>query len=241
MNTKSKKFLNFLKNTESLLKNKKLYTFKSLLNFIEDKKNSDTDYKILNTQIRTMTMIDLLIRTESLLKGHFELSSGLHSNQYFQCAKLLQYPEYAEKTGKQLAELFDANKIDAVLGPALGGIIIGYETAKALGKKSIFTERKDGIMTLKRGFHINKGARVIIIEDVITTAKSTMESIKIIESFGGNIAGIGCIVDRSKGQTALKIESLIQIDPEIYTPEECPMCKLGQSIEKPGSRTQVAE
>jgi len=241
MSTKSKKFLNFLKTTENLIKNKKLHTFKSLLNFIEDKKNSDTDYKILNTQIRTMTMIDLLIRTESLLKGHFELSSGLHSNQYFQCAKLLQYPEYAEKTGKQLAELFDANKIDAVLGPALGGIIIGYETAKALGKKSIFTERKDGIMTLKRGFHINKGDRVIIIEDVITTAKSTMESIKIIESFGGNIAGIGCIVDRSKRQTALKIESLIQIDPEIYTPEECPMCKLGQSIEKPGSRTQVAE
>ena len=234
MSTKSKKFLNFLKTTENLIKNKKLHTFKSLLNFIEDKKNSDTDYKILNTQIRTMTMIDLLIRTESLLKGHFELSSGLHSNQYFQCAKLLQYPEYAEKTGKQLAELFDANKIDAVLGPALGGIIIGYE-------KSIFTERKDGIMTLKRGFHINKGDRVIIIEDVITTAKSTMESIKIIESFGGNIAGIGCIVDRSKRQTALKIESLIQIDPEIYTPEECPMCKLGQSIEKPGSRTQVAE
>ena len=241
MSTKSKKFLNFLKTTENLIKNKKLHTFKSLLNFIEDKKNSDTDYKILNTQIRTMTMIDLLIRTESLLKGHFELSSGLHSNQYFQCAKLLQYPEYAEKTGKQLAELFDANKIDAVLGPALGGVIIGYETAKALGKKSIFTERKDGIMTLKRGFHINKGDRVIIIEDVITTAKSTMESIKIIESFGGNIAGIGCIVDRSKRQTALKIESLIQIDPEIYTPEECPMCKLGQSIEKPGSRTQVAE
>ena len=241
MSTKSKKFLNFLKTTENLIKNKKLHTFKSLLNFIEDKKNSDTDYKILNTQIRTMTMIDLLIRTESLLKGHFELSSGLHSNQYFQCAKLLQYPEYAEKTGKQLAELFDANKIDAVLGPALGGIIIGYETAKALGKKSIFTERKDGIMTLRRGFHINKGEKVLIIEDVITTAKSTMESIKIIESFGGNIAGIGCIVDRSKRQTALKIESLIQIDPEIYTPEECPMCKLGQSIEKPGSRTQVAE
>ncbi|HBG49256.1 MAG TPA: orotate phosphoribosyltransferase [Cyanobacteria bacterium UBA9971] len=188
-----------------------------------------------------MSMIDLLIRTGSLLKGHFELSSGLHSNQYFQCAKLLQYPEYAEKAGKQLAALFDASKIDVVLGPALGGVIIGYETAKALGKKSIFTERKDGIMTLRRGFHINKEDRVLVIEDVITTAKSTIESIKIIESFGGKIAGIGCIVDRSSGQTSLKIESLIQIDPEIYSPEECPMCKLGQNIEKPGSRTQIIE
>jgi len=241
MNTKSKNFLNFLKTTENLIKNKKLYIFKSLLNFIEDKNNSDADYKILSTQIRTMTMIDLLIRTESLLKGHFELSSGLHSNQYFQCARLLQYPEYAEKAGKQLAALFDTSKIDVVLGPAMGGVIIGYETAKSLGKKSIFTERKDGIMTLRRGFHINKGDRVLVIEDVITTAKSTIESIKIIESFGGKIAGIGCIVDRSKGQTPLVIKSLIQIDPEIYSPEECPMCKLGQSIEKPGSRTQIIE
>jgi len=241
MNTKSKNFLNFLKNTENLIKNKKFYTFKSLLNFIEEKKNSDTDYRNLNTQIRTMSMIDLLIRTGSLLKGHFELSSGLHSNQYFQCAKLLQYPEYAEKAGKQLAALFDASKIDVVLGPALGGVIIGYETAKSLGKKSIFTERKDGIMTLRRGFNINKGDRVLVIEDVITTAKSTMESIEIIKSFGGKIAGIGCIVDRTSGQTSLKIESLIQIDPEIYFPEECPMCKLGQSIEKPGSRTQIIE
>lgn len=188
-----------------------------------------------------MTIIDLLIKTKSMLKGHFELSSGLHSNQYFQCAKVLQYPEYAENLGKQIAALFDTNQIDIVLGPALGGVIIGYETAKSLGKKSVFTERKDGIMLLRRGFEINKGDRVLVIEDVITTAKSTLESVKIIESFGGEVAGIGCIVDRSKGKTDLKIKSLLQIDPEIYTPEECPMCKAGQNVEKPGSRTQITE
>lgn len=185
-------------------------------------------------------MIDLLIKTESLLKGHFELSSGFHSSQYFQCAKLLQYPEYAKKAGKQLAELFDADKIDIVLAPAMGGVIIGYETAAGLGKKSIFTERNDGIMTLRRGFCVNKGDRILVVEDVITTAKSTRETIEVIESFGGEIAGIGCIVDRSKNQTGLKIKALLQIDPEIYSPDECPMCKSGQSIEKPGSRTKIS-
>lgn len=182
-------------------------------------------------------MIDLLIKTESLLKGHFELSSGMHSNQYFQCAKLLQYPEYAEKTGKQIAKLFNPQQIDAVLGPAIGGLIISYETARAIGKKSIFTERKDGIMSLRRGFNINQGDKILIVEDVITTAKTTQETIKVIKNLGGKIAGIGCIVDRSQGKTGLEIKSLLEIDPEIYTPEQCPMCKAGQSVEKPGSRT----
>ena len=234
MQTKSKNFLNFLKKAEKLIKNKRLSPL------IEDKKNSEFNYKILYDQIRKMNMLNLLIKTESLLKGHFELSSGFHSNQYFQCAKLLQYPEYAEKSGKQIAELFDTKQIDVVLGPALGGIIIGYETARALGKKSIFTERKDGIMTLKRGFEINKGDRILIVEDVITTAKSTKETIEVIKSFGGEVAGIGCIVDRSKGQTEYMIRSLVQMDPEIYPPEKCPMCKMGQNIEKPGSRIKAS-
>ena len=138
-----------------------------------------------------------------------------------------------------MACLVDTDKIDTVLGPALGGLIIGHETARALGKKSIFTERKDGIMTLRRGFCINKGEQVLIVEDVITTAKSTRETIEVVKGFGGEIAGIGCIVDRTKDETGLEIKSLIQLDPEIYSPEECPMCKAGQSIEKPGSRTKI--
>ena len=185
-------------------------------------------------------MIDLLIKTESLLKGHFELSSGFHSNQYFQCAKLFQYPEYAEKAGKLIANLFSESEIDVVVGPALGGVIIGYEVAKSLGKKFIFTERKDGIMLLRRGFCLDKGDKVLIIEDVITTAKSTKETIEIIKSFGAEVAGIGSLVDRTSAQTDLEIKSLLQINPEIYAPEECFMCKSGQSIEKPGSRTKTA-
>lgn len=185
-----------------------------------------------------MNIKELLINTESLLQGHFELSSGMHSNQYFQCAKLLQYPEYAEKAGTEIAKQFDSEKIDIVLGPALGGLIIGYEVARALGKKSIFTERKDGIMTLRRGFEIKKDDRVLVIEDVITTAKSTRETIEVIKVFGGEVAGIGCIVDRSKGSTGLEIKSLLQIDPELFSPDDCPLCKLGQKAEKPGSRTK---
>jgi orotate phosphoribosyltransferase len=185
-------------------------------------------------------MKDLLLQTKSLMTGHFELSSGLHSNQYFQCAKLLQYPEYAEKAGRNIASQFDASQIDVVVGPALGGIIIGYEVARALNKKSIFTERKDGDMTLRRGFEINSGEKVLIIEDVITTAKSTRETISVIQEHGGVIAGIGCIVDRSKGQTGLEIRSLLQMDPETFDPDNCPLCQLGHSLEKPGSRIKTS-
>jgi len=182
-------------------------------------------------------MIDLLIQTESYLQGHFELSSGLHSNQYFQCAKLLQHPEHAEKAGKQIAELFGRQLIDIVVAPALGGLIIGHEVARALRRKFLFTERKDGKMVLRRGFCINKGDKILIIEDVITTAKSTMETVEVIKSYGGEIAGFGCIVDRTSGKTDLVIKSLVQMEPEVYNPQDCPMCKSGIPIDKPGSRT----
>lgn len=183
------------------------------------------------------SIIEFLEKTGSIRTGHFELSSGFHSNQYFQCAKLLQYPDIAEQVGHQLAQLFD-NKIDAVIGPALGGIIIAYETARALGKKNIFVERKDGNMSLRRGFEISEGEKVIIIEDVITTAKSVKETIEVINKFGAEIVGYGCIVDRSQGKTGLDIKSLIQMTPEIYSPSDCPLCKQGSKPEKPGSRVK---
>ncbi len=241
MGNGSNRFLNLLNKAEKIINQKKNYNFLINTYFNKNDEKPHFDYTVLNDQIRTMKMIDVLIQTESLLKGHFELSSGLHSNQYFQCAKLLQYPEHAEKAGKQIAEMFDKDNTDIVVAPALGGLIIGYEVARALGKKSIFTERKDGIMTLRRGFEINRGDRVVIIEDVITTAKSTMETINVIKALGGEIAGVGCIVDRSQGQTAIKIKSLLQIEPEIYTPDECPMCKAGIPIDKPGSRTAASK
>ena len=182
---------------------------------------------------------ELFEKTEGVLKGHFELSSGNHSNQYFQCAKLLQYPQYSEKIGQELAKLFEINEIDTVVGPALGGIIIAYEVAKALGKKSIFAERKDGNLCLRRGFELAKGERIIIIEDVVTTAKSIFETEKVVQDLGGDVVGYGCIVDRSQGRTGLNLKSIIQMDPVIYPPDECPLCKGGSTPIKPGSRTKA--
>lgn len=185
-----------------------------------------------------INVIELLEKTGGMLKGHFELSSGLHSNQYFQCAKLLQYTDIAEKVGTELAKLI-TEEVDVVVGPALGGMIIAHEVARALNKRSIFVERKDGIMCLRRGFEISKGEKVIIIEDVITTAKSALEAAKVIEELGAEIIGYGCIVDRSQGKTGLNIKSLIQMDPEVYSTENCPMCLKGSLPVKPGSRTKA--
>lgn len=190
----------------------------------------------METKVK-IDIIELMKKTESLLTGHFELSSGLHSNQYFQCAKLLQYPEYAQLAGQEIAKTIDF-EVETVLGPALGGLIIGHEVARALNKKSIFTERKDGEMSLRRGFEINKGEKVLIVEDVITTAKSALEAAKVVESLGGEVVGFACIVDRSQGQTGLKIRSLAQMQPVTFKPVECELCQQGLKAEKPGSRTK---
>lgn len=186
-----------------------------------------------------MEILELLRETGGILEGHFELSSGLHSDKYFQCAKLLQYPQHAEFAGQQIAAMFNPDDIDVVLGPALGGVIIGYEVARALGKPSIFTERKEGFMSLRRGFRINEGDRILIIEDVITTAKSVKENISIVRGYNAQVAGVGCIIDRSKGESGVELKALLQMDPVVYDPNDCPMCKEGRDIEKPGSQSRV--
>lgn len=186
-----------------------------------------------------MELFDILTQTQSILNGHFELSSGLHSDKYFQCARLLQSPVHAEMAGRMIASLFNADDIDVVLGPALGGVIIGHEVARALGKNSIFTERKDGFMSLRRGFKINEGDRILIVEDVITTAKSVKENVIIVEGYNAHVAGVGCIIDRSQGQSGIGIKSLIQLDPVLYHSNDCPMCKDGLELEKPGSQARV--
>ncbi|MFH0702426.1 MAG: orotate phosphoribosyltransferase [bacterium] len=180
-------------------------------------------------------IINMLEKTGGLLKGHFELSSGFHSSQYFQCAKLLQYPDLAQTAGSELAKLFEC-QIDVVVSPALGGLIIGHETARALNKKFIFAERKDGVLCLRRGFEISKDEKVLIIEDVITTAKSALETAGLVQEFGGEIVGYGCIVDRSEGKTNLNIKSLIKMNAEVYDPADCPLCEQGIESVKPGSR-----
>lgn len=181
----------------------------------------------------------MLSSSGAMLSGHFLLSSGLHSGQYLQCALLLSHPAYAAKLCKVLAGHFKKDNIEIVIGPAYGGIIAAYELARALKARAIFTERKDGVMQLRRGFAINKGQRVLIAEDVITTGKSVKEVIKAILPYKPKIAGIAALIDRSSnknvfGKTCLK--SVKKIHIKTYTPAVCPLCKAGIPLVKPGSR-----
>jgi orotate phosphoribosyltransferase len=178
----------------------------------------------------------------ALLEGHFLLTSGNHSDQYFQCAKVLQYPQYAEKLCGIIADHFKDKSIDVVIAPAIGGIVVGQEVARQLRKRSVFTERKDGTMQLRRGFEIKPGERVLVCEDVVTTGGSVFEVIDIVNRGGGHLAGIGFIVDRSGGSVRFPVaEAEDQVACYTtravkYSPEECPLCKSGSIPVKPGSR-----
>ena len=181
-------------------------------------------------------VLELLEKTEGVLQGHFCLTSGLHSDIYFQCAKLYQYPDIVEKIAKKLAETLKEVEFDTIVAPAIGALIIGYETAKQSGKRNLFVERKDGVMQLRRGYQLSKGEKIVIIEDVITTAKTIKETIEATKEYGVEVAAVGCIVDRTCGKTGLNIKSLMQIEPVTYEPENCPLCKQGVPLVKPGSR-----
>ena len=180
----------------------------------------------------------LLSDFDGLLNGHFCLTSGLHSDTYFQCAKLYQYPPVVKTLAKELAKKLEELEFDTVVSPAIGAIIFGYEVAAAADKRNLFVERKDGQMQLRRGYILKKGERVLIVEDVITTARTIFETIEALKEFEIEVAGVACIVDRSAGKLKdkLNITSLLQIDPVTYTPEECPLCKLGIELTKTGSR-----
>jgi len=183
-------------------------------------------------------IIDILKETEALLEGHFLLSSGKHSKEYVQCAKVLSHPKYAEQVLNPVVEKVKDLDIDILVGPAMGGIIVAYEMGRQLEKQAIFTERKDNEMTLRRGFKIEKGQRVLITEDVVTTGKSTMETKKVIESLGGIVIGVASIVDRTGGKSELDIPlySAISLQIDTYDKENCLMCKEGKKAVKPGSR-----
>ncbi len=184
-------------------------------------------------------VLELLEKTQGLLKGHFCLTSGLHSDEYFQCAKLYQYPEYTEQIGKMLAEKLKDIEFDTVVAPAIGAVIFGYEVAKQSKKRNLFVERKDGVMMLRRGYSLKKDERVVIIEDVITTARTIYETMDALKEFEAEICAVGCIVDRTCGKTGLNIHSLVQVTPVTYSPDDCPLCKQGIPLEKPGSRSEV--
>jgi orotate phosphoribosyltransferase len=177
-------------------------------------------------------------KSEALLEGHFKLTSGLHSNQYFQCAKVLQYPRYAEQLCQEIANKFAAEKVDCVISPAIGGIVAGQEVARLLGVRSIFAERVDNKMVIRRGFEIKDGERILAVEDVVTTGGSVKEVIEHAKSLGANIIGAAFIVDRSGGKADFDVPffSVFQMDVKTYQPDECPLCEKGIEIVKPGSR-----
>lgn len=177
--------------------------------------------------------------TEALLEGHFILTSGLHSNAYFQCAKVFQYPWHAETLCREISDHFRYQRIDVVVSPAVGGIVFGQEIARLLGVRSIFAERVEGQMTLRRGFQISPGERVLLAEDVTTTGGSVKEVMKAVEKAGGDIVAVTAVVDRSGGRAEFGVPyfSLFQMEVTNYEPDTCPLCKAGSIAEKPGSRS----
>lgn len=181
---------------------------------------------------------NIFLESEALLKGHFRLTSGRHSDQYMQCAKVLQNPHFTEILCKDLAERFQGEQIDVVIGPAMGGIIVAYEMARQLKAKAIFAERVNEKLELRRGFSIQPGDNVLIVEDVITTGGSVIEAINLVRETGANIIGTALLVDRSAGKVNLGVrtESLLSMEVVSYEEGECPLCKEDIPVVKPGSR-----
>lgn len=189
--------------------------------------------------LKEIQVMSILQEVGAIQSGHFLLSSGYHSDKYVQCAKVLQYPKYSKMLAKEIVSKFRNKKVDVVIGPALGGITLAYEVARQLKVRGIFAEREDDVVQLRRGFEIKKGEKVLIVEDVITTGKSTKEVVDLVESSGGKIVGFGCIVLRDKNlKLGKKIFSLLKVDFRKYKRDECPLCLSNVPIIKPGSRKQ---
>lgn len=177
-------------------------------------------------------------QTGLMLEGHFLLTSGRHSNRYMQCAKLFQYPEYSEMICKDLADRFAGQKIDMVVGPAVGGIIMSYEMARQFNVPNIFAERENGAMTLRRGFSIPEGAKVLVVEDVVTTGGSVREVMDIVAEAKAEVVGVCVVVDRSGGKIdfGVPFEAAYETEIQSYEPSQCPLCEQGLELVKPGSR-----
>jgi orotate phosphoribosyltransferase len=186
-------------------------------------------------------VLDLFRRSGALLEGHFRLTSGLHSPGYLQCALVLSYPDSAERLGSALADRIRGLRATVVLSPALGGVIIGHEVARALGVRALFAERQDGVLMLRRGFTLSERDRVLVVEDVLTTGGSTKETMDVARAAGAQVVGAASIVNRSGGTVKFDVplESLLDYALPTYEPENCPLCAQGLPVVKPGSR-QVA-
>ncbi|MFN0156654.1 MAG: orotate phosphoribosyltransferase [Bacteroidota bacterium] len=187
-------------------------------------------------------ILTIFKKAGALLEGHFQLTSGLHSPHYFQCAKVLQHPRNTELLCGEIAKRFKNARIGVVVAPALGGIVVGQEVGRQLGVRTIFTERKEGQMQLRRGFEIARDERVLVCEDVVTTGGSVFEVMAIVNEHGGVVAGVGYVVDRSAGNVRFEMGkdglqfALLHMDVVAYTPAECPLCASGIPVAKPGSR-----
>lgn len=183
--------------------------------------------------------IEIFTQAGALLKGHFKLTSGKHSNQYMQCAQVLKDPAATEKLAQTLAEYYKDDQVDLVVGPAMGGIIVAYELARQLGVPGIFCERENGQMVLRRNFAIEPGQRVLVAEDVVTTGGSVMEVMDVVKQLGGDIVGVAFLVDRSNGKVdfGVKKAAVLTMSIDSWEPEKCPLCKEGSNPPiKPGSR-----
>ena len=192
----------------------------------------------------------MIIKTEEVMKkfedagaiqkGHFKLTSGVHSDTYIQCAQVMQHPGFMHNLCSELGKKFRGDDIDVIVGPAIGGIIMAHVMARVLGPwvRAIFTERENGKMTLRRSFEIKEGEKVLVVEDVTTTGSSVREVMDIVKSRQGKVVGVGVLIDRSGGKVdfGIKTKKLLTIDIKTYLPEECPLCKKGIPVVKPGSR-----
>ncbi|MDR0914294.1 MAG: orotate phosphoribosyltransferase [Oscillospiraceae bacterium] len=184
-------------------------------------------------------VLEVLKEAGVLLEGHFKLTSGRHSDKYLQCAKIFKNTKYSEELCEALAKQFANDGVEIVVGPAMGAIQMAYEVSRHLGCENYFAEREDGEFALRRGFSIVPGQKVLVVEDVVTTGKSVKEVLSLLKTMGADVVGVGSIVNRSGGNVdfGVPFKSVITVDVESWTPEECPLCKEGKSEPiKPGSR-----
>jgi len=181
-------------------------------------------------------VLQLLEETKAVLHGHFLLTSGLHSPVYVEKFNVLQHPKYTERLCRELARRFENDGIELVIGPVTGGVLLSHEVGKALNTRAIFTERADGKMTLKRGFEIPPGTKVLVVEDVVTTGGSVHEVMQVVREHGGVVAGVGLLVDRSGGKAdfGVRTEALVHLTVETYAADACPLCREGQPFTKRG-------
>jgi orotate phosphoribosyltransferase len=200
----------------------------------------------LVTSLMTSSLLSVFMERGALLEGHFLLSSGLHSPRYVQCARVLMDPALATRLGQELAEVLrtviGTVPVGAVVAPALGGVLVAHEVARGLGCRGLFTERQEGVMTLRRGFTLDPGEPVVVVEDAITTGKSTREVLDVVSALGARAVAVGSLVDRSAASLDLGLprRSLLALDVPTYAASECPLCLAGSRPVKPGSRTAAA-